>query len=117
MLLYGLSKKHELIFFFLVSVMKKESAFQLALVKKLRSMDCVVEVIKNDANYIQGFPDLTVYLRNGKWAMLECKREDQSSKRPNQPYYIRTMNACGFARFIEPGNEEEVLRDLCQYAS
>lgn len=95
----------------------RENAFQAKLVRKLRESDWVVEVIKNDASYIQGFPDLTVYLKNGKWALLECKKDKKASERPNQPYYILEMNKCGFARFIRPENMEEVLHDLREYAS
>lgn len=97
--------------------MKKESAFQASLVRKLRGFDWVVKVIKNDAGQIQGFPDLTVYLRNGKWALLETKRYEAAKRQPNQEFYVQEMNDCGFARFIFPENEEEVLRELCEYAS
>lgn len=102
---------------FSVIKMKRESVFQAALVRKLRSMPFVVEVIKNDANCIQGFPDLTVYLKNGEWAILECKREERASRQKNQEYYIRLFDHYGFARFIQPENEEEVLHDLREYAS
>ena len=97
--------------------MQKESAFQANLVRKLRGFDWVVKVIKNDAGQIQGFPDLTVYLRNGKWALLETKRSEAAKRQPNQEFYVQEMNDCGFARFIFPENEEEVLRELCEYAS
>lgn len=97
--------------------MKRESAFQARLIKKLLAMDCVANVIKNDANYIQGFPDLTVYLKNGKWALLENKRSEHATRQSNQEYYVNSMNECGFARFVCPKNEEEVLNDLRKYAS
>lgn len=69
--------------------------------------------MKNDANYIQGIPDLTV-LWNNKWALLECKRETEARKRPNQQYYIDIGKRMSFAAFIYPENEEEVLNDLQQ---
>lgn len=97
--------------------MQKESAFQARLVRKLKSYDWVIQVIKNDAGMIQGFPDLTVYLTNGKWALLECKQHKAAKRQPNQEVYIQKMAGCGFARFIYPENEEEVLRELCEYAS
>ena len=111
-----LPPKHGLIFFSVIK-MKRESVFQAALIRKLRSMPFVAEVIKNDADYIQGFPDLTVYLKNGKWAILECKREERASRQNNQEYYICLFGHYGFARFIQPENEEEVLHDLREYAS
>ena len=93
--------------------MKKESQFQAKLVCRLREMLPGCIVLKNDANYIQGFPDLTV-LWNNKWALLECKQHREAHKQPNQQYYIDRGNEMSFARFICPENEEEVLHDLQQ---
>lgn len=93
--------------------MPRESQFQARLIRKLKSMFPGCFVLKNDANYIQGFPDLTVLWRD-KWALLECKRESEAHKQPNQQYYIDRGNELSFARFISPENEEEVLHDLQQ---
>jgi hypothetical protein len=68
-------------------------------------------VLKNDANYIQGIPDLLI-LNENKWAALECKKDKKASKRPNQDYYIQKMNKMSFARFISPENKEEVLDEM-----
>jgi len=68
-------------------------------------------VLKNDACYMQGIPDLLV-LYNDKWAALECKRSGYSSVRPNQSFYVDKMNSMSFARFVNPTNKEEVLNDL-----
>ena len=91
--------------------MGKESQFQAGLIKRLKKQFPGCLVLKNDANYIQGFPDLTV-LYKSKWALLECKRECEAHKQPNQQYYIDKGNEMSFARFICPENEEEVLNDL-----
>ena len=93
--------------------MTKESKFQSRLIGRLRSMfpDCLI--LKNDPTYLQGIPDLTV-LWQDKWALLECKRESEAHKQPNQQYYIDRGNEMCFARFICPENEEEVLHDLQQ---
>lgn len=91
--------------------MARESSFQAKLIAKLKKMFPGCFVLKNDANYIQGFPDLTVLYRN-KWALLECKRDSEAHKQPNQQYYIDRGNEMCFARFICPENEEEVLHDL-----
>lgn len=109
--------RHTFLFFGKVVNLMKESTFQANLVRKLRSFDWVKKVIKNDANQIQGFPDLTVYLKNGKWALLECKQHKAAKRQPNQQYYIQDMAEYGFARFIYPENEEEILRELGEYAS
>lgn len=93
--------------------MAKESQFQGKLIYRLKEMFPGCIVLKNDANYIQGFPDLTVLWKN-KWALLECKRSREAPKRPNQQYFIDRGNEMSFARFICPENEEEVLHDLQQ---
>jgi hypothetical protein len=88
-----------------------ESKFQAQLIKDLYEMfeDCVV--LKNDANYIQGMPDLLVLYRN-HWAMLECKASMSSSRQPNQEYYVELLDEMSFAAFICPKNKEEILRAL-----
>lgn len=90
-----------------------ESAFQGALIKELKAMFPGCLVLKNDPNYIQGFPDLTVLYRD-KWALLESKRETKASHRPNQDYYVDLANGMSFARFICPENKQEVLHELQQ---
>lgn len=70
-------------------------------------------VLKNDPNYIQGIPDLTVFY-GPWWGVLEVKASEKSKERPNQRYYIEMLNAMSFAAFIYPENEEEVLRALQQ---
>ena len=93
--------------------MKKESQFQHELIKdiKKRFPECII--MKNDANYIQGIPDLLV-LNGKRWASLECKRSSSSKHQPNQDYYVERMNNMSFSRFIFPENKEEVLDALEQ---
>lgn len=90
-----------------------ERNFQADLIKeiKIRFPGCIV--LKNDPNYIQGFPDLTVFYED-RWALLETKRSKTASHRPNQDYYIEQGNNMSFARFISPENKEEVLNELQQ---
>jgi len=92
---------------------KKESDFQSGLIDELyeRFPGCVV--MKNDARYIQGIPDLTVLYQN-KWAVLEDKREQNAPHQPNQDYYIGKLNDMSFASFIYPENKEEVLNAMEQ---
>jgi hypothetical protein len=68
-------------------------------------------VIKNDPNYRQGIPDLTVFY-GGRWALLEVKASEKSKERPNQRWYIERWSEVTFAAFIYPENEEEVLSAL-----
>lgn len=91
----------------------RENKFQAELIKQIKKIFPGCVVLKNGCNYFQGVPDLTI-LYNDKWAVLECKKNYQSSKRPNQDYYIGKLNEMGFARFIYPENKEEVLYELQQ---
>lgn len=87
------------------------NGFQSYLVKKLEHMfpNCIV--LKNDPNYIQGIPDLTI-LYGSNWATLETKGSVKATIRPNQEYYVDQMNGMSFSRFIFPENEDEVLEEL-----
>ena len=92
---------------------KLERNFQSSLIKELKDRFPGCIVMKNDADYIQGIPDLTI-LYNDKWAMLECKRSNSASRRPNQEYYVSKADNMSFARFISPENREAVLDELQQ---
>lgn len=89
----------------------KESAFQSQLIKDLKERFPGCIVLKNDANYIQGIPDLTI-LYQDKWAVLECKQQKNSKHQPNQDYYVEKMNEMSYATFVYPKNKKEVLHDL-----
>lgn len=93
--------------------MKKESDFQATLIKDLKTMLPGCVVLKNDANYMQGFPDLLI-LHNDKWAALECKRSENAHKQPNQQYYVDKLKQMSYASFICPENRNEVLNELQQ---
>ena len=93
--------------------MKKESDFQATLIKDLKNLFPGCVVLKNDPNYMQGFPDLLI-LFNGKWAALECKRSEEAHRQPNQAYYVDKLNKMSYASFICPENRNEVLNDLQQ---
>ena len=90
---------------------KKENDFQSDLIKEIyeRFPGCIV--MKNDAGYLQGIPDLTVLYKN-KWATLEDKREENAAHRPNQDWYVSKMNDMSFSAFIYPENKEEVLNEM-----
>lgn len=92
----------------------RENEYQSELIKKIKTRYPESMILKNDPNYIQGIPDLLV-LYSERWVMLEVKASHKASHRPNQEYYIAKLNSMGFARFIYPENEEEVLWDLDEY--
>jgi hypothetical protein len=83
------------------------------LIKEIKELLPGSIVLKNDPNYIQGIPDLTV-LWNEKWATFEVKKEKNASHQPNQDYYVGEMNKMSFSRFVSPENKQEVLNELQQ---
>lgn len=90
-----------------------ESVFQSKLIKELKKIFPGCVVLKNDASYIQGFPDLLI-LYNNTWAALECKRSAAALFEPNQEYYLDVLDNMSFASVIWPEIKEEVLNELQQ---
>lgn len=91
--------------------MKKENKFQADLIKEIKKRFPGCLVLKNDANYMQGIPDLLV-LWNKCWALLECKKSKDEVHQPNQDYYIDKAIKMSFGSFISPENKEEVLNEM-----
>lgn len=91
--------------------LKKESEFQKSLIDRLEQTFPGCMIMKLDASYIQGIPDLLI-LYDDKWATLECKRSKNENRQPNQEYYVNLMNQMSFSAFIFPENLEEVLYEL-----
>lgn len=89
----------------------KESSFQKNLVKELKERYPGCIVMKNDANYIQGIPDLTI-LYHKKWAALECKKDGKAVRQPNQEYYLAKLKSMSFASLISPEIHDAVLKQL-----
>lgn len=93
--------------------MLKENKYQAYLIQTIKSLFPGCIVLKNDPNYIQGFPDLTILYKD-KWAVLEVKRSEDEPRRPNQEYYVGMLNNMSYSAFIYPENELEVLDELQQ---
>jgi len=90
---------------------KLERDFQKGLVKEIKTLfpGCIVQ--KQNANAIQGIPDLLI-LHGPRWAALEVKKSAKAHHQPNQDRRVEHMNNMSFARFIYPENREEVLNEL-----
>ena len=88
-----------------------ERDFQRKVIKELKDIFPGCIVLKNDPDYIQGIPDLTVLYKD-KWASLEIKKDETSKKQPNQEHYVNVMDEMSFSRFIYPENKEEVFNEL-----
>lgn len=93
---------------------KRENAYQADLIKEIKRRLPGCFILKNDANYLQGVPDLLV-LYNDRWAMLEVKMSSDARLQPNQGHYVHVLGEMSFASFIYPENEEETL-DALQHA-
>lgn len=91
---------------------RKESEFKSKLYKEIRELFPGSEVLPNDANYLQGIPDATVYFPNGRYVLLEGKRASGSHKQPNQEYYVDKSPLRNNAMFVYPENKKEVLCEL-----
>ncbi len=89
----------------------KESDFQSKLIKELKQLFPGCIVMKNDADYIQGIPDLTILYKD-KWATLECKASESASHQANQDLYVSRMNEMSYSAFIFPENKIRVLYEL-----
>lgn len=91
----------------------QESKFQHDLIQELtqRFPGCIV--LKNDAGYIQGIPDLLLLYKD-RWAGLECKKSQDAHRQPNQEFWVARMNNMSFARFVCPENKKEVLDEIQQ---
>lgn len=93
---------------------KKESRFQHEVIQELeeRLPGCVV--MKNATGLKDGFPDISVY-HGSRWAMLECKRSEGESHRPNQDWWVDRLNEMSFASFIYPENRQVVMQQVVNY--
>lgn len=88
-----------------------ESKFQKELIDDLKELFPGSIILKNDPNYIQGIPDLTIFYLD-RWATLEVKTHERASHQPNQDYYVNIMNAMSYSAFVYPENKEEVMDGL-----
>ena len=93
----------------------KERDYQKKLIFKLNQHFPNSLILKNDPTYIQGIPDLTI-MYNDKFAMLEVKESATANIQPNQKHYVNKINDMGgYASFVYPENEEEVINGLKNY--
>ena len=89
--------------------MPLERDFQRDLIKELKERYPEAYILKNDSGYIQGFPDITILMPGSWWAVLESKRSEKATYRPNQEYHLKRTGNMSFSATIYPENKEEVL--------
>lgn len=90
---------------------KKENNYQSGLIKRIKERFPGCMVLKNDPNYIQGVPDLTIFHKQ-HWATLEVKKDSKAEHQPNQDHYVEKMNNMSYSAFIFPENEEDILNEI-----
>lgn len=91
-----------------------ESKFQTEFKKRLTQEFPGCILLKNDADYIQGIPDLTILYKD-KWAVLELKRSENASHQPNQDYYVEALDEMSFSRFVYPENRDQIISELKEF--
>ena len=73
-----------------------------------------LDILKNDADYRQGIPDLLIIYKD-RHAYLEAKISETAPHRPNQDFYIEKAKRNSFGAFIYPENQDQVLKDMYAY--
>lgn len=89
----------------------KENAYQAALIKRLKKEFEGAIILKNDAQYLQGIPDLVIFYGKN-YAFLEVKESATAKHRPNQDYWVDRIGDMSYAAFIYPENEDQVIEEL-----
>jgi hypothetical protein len=89
----------------------KESVFQKQLINRIKSLFPGCEIMKQDAKYCSGIPDLVIFYKD-KYAMLEVKKSKSAHHQPNQDYYIDKFRNWSYASFVYPENIDTVIAEL-----
>lgn len=97
-------------------IYKCESDYQADLIKTIKNDLGTddLDILKNDADYRQGIPDLLIVYKD-RHAYLEAKISESAPHRPNQDFYIEKAKRNSFGAFIYPENQEQVLYDMYAY--
>ena len=91
--------------------MAKESDFQAKVVKWLKSKGCVVLKYQQNATTRAGIPDI-IFLKEGFWGAIECKKTKNSPFRPGQKEMVKKMNEMSWATVAYPENWGDVRKEL-----
>lgn len=88
-----------------------EAKFQQGVIKWLRQHKCVVFKLNPGPGIPDGTPDL-LFLIDGFWGMLECKKNKMAKFRPGQKEAIEKYNNMSWCKTVYPENWEEVRKEL-----
>lgn len=96
--------------------MKLENKYQQQLMERLEeTFGADAKIFKSSPYAPQGWPDITIIHQSGRWAFLETKKSKNEPHRPNQDWYVDLLDNWGFAVFIYPENEDDVMDELVRY--
>ena len=91
---------------------QKEKSFERRVVSKLEKWEGVLALPKSHPMGVKGILD-RIFCVRGVLVSLEFKRSKSAKRDAMQKYYVKAINdAGGFAAFIYPENEEEVLASI-----
>lgn len=88
-----------------------EAKFQAEVSKWLKKHGCEVFKMTPGA----GIPDSTedlLFLYEGFWGFLECKKSKNAKKRPGQDKTVARHNEMSYSRFCYPENWSELQEEL-----
>lgn len=93
-----------------------ERDFQKGLIKQLTKLFPGCVILKNDAKYKDGIPDLSIFF-GSKYAFLEVKRSYKEclksmKEKPKQKMFIDKFSEWAFGSYIYPENAEYVIEQL-----
>ena len=89
----------------------KESAFQQLVIKWLRAKGCLVIKYQQNATTRASIPDI-LFLKEGFWGAIECKRSKTAKYRPGQKEMVAKMDEMSWARTVYPENWKETQKEL-----
>jgi len=89
-----------------------ESQFEKNFCAKLRRKGCVV--IKNHPGpgMPKGFPDDTVLMPGGGWAVLEFKASEKAPYQVLQKEQLKRLDDMWYSATVYPENEEEIMAEV-----
>lgn len=90
-----------------------ESKFQAQVKKWLESQGCEVFILTPGGGIPTSTEDV-LFLKEGFWGFLECKKSKNAKKRPGQVQTVARHNKMSYSRFTYPENWEEVKKELEQ---
>lgn len=88
-----------------------ESKFQAKVKKWLKSQGCEVFILTPGGGIPQSTEDV-LFLKDGFWGFLECKKSKNAKKQPGQEKTVARHNEMSYSRFTWPENWADVQKEL-----